>query len=68
MIKGKDYTGKWRVNGETMCFQYGQDPEACWQVKLDGDQVTATPRELHKFSEDSGVALFNYLAASLLGA
>ena len=40
VIKGKDYTGKWCVNGDTMCFQYGQDPEACWQVKLDGDQVT----------------------------
>ena len=40
VIKGKDYTGKWRVNGDTMCFQYGQDPEACWQVKLDGEQVT----------------------------
>jgi uridine phosphorylase len=36
--------------------------------RLDGDQVTATPEQLHKFSEDSGVALFNYLAASLLGA
>ena len=40
VIKGKDYSGKWRVNGDTMCFQYGQDPEACWQVKLDGTQVT----------------------------
>lgn len=40
VIKGKDYSGRWRVNGDTMCFQYGQDPEACWQVKLDGDQVT----------------------------
>ena len=40
VIKGKDYTGRWRVYGDTMCFQYGQDPEACWQVKLDGDQVT----------------------------
>lgn len=40
VIKGKDYAGKWRVNGDAMCFQYGQDPEACWQVKLDGDQVT----------------------------
>jgi hypothetical protein len=40
VIKGKDYSGKWRVNGDTMCFQYGQDPEACWQVKLDGSQVT----------------------------
>jgi hypothetical protein len=30
--------------------------------------MTSTPAQLHKFSEDSGVALFNYLAASLLGA
>ena len=36
--------------------------------RLEGDQVTATPDQLHKFSEDSGVALFNYLAASLLDA
>ncbi|MGD9621471.1 MAG: uridine phosphorylase [Mycolicibacterium sp.] len=35
--------------------------------RLDGDQVTATPDELHRFSQDSGVALFNYLAAELLG-
>jgi hypothetical protein len=40
VIKGKDYSGKWRINGDTMCFQYGQDPEACWQVRIDGDQVT----------------------------
>ena len=40
VIKGKDYTGKWRVNGDAMCFQYGSDPENCWQVRLDGDQVT----------------------------
>ena len=36
--------------------------------RLEGDQVTATPEQLHKYSEDSGVALFNYLAANLLGA
>jgi len=36
--------------------------------RLEGDQVTATPEQLHKYSEDSGVALFNYLAVSLLGA
>ena len=36
--------------------------------RLEGDQVTASPEQLHKFSEDSGVALFNYLAVSLLGA
>ena len=40
VIKGKDYAGKWRIEGDTMCFQYGQDPEACFGVKLDGDQVT----------------------------
>lgn len=40
VIKGKDYAGKWRVSGDTMCFQYGQDPESCWTVRLDGDQVT----------------------------
>ena len=34
--------------------------------RLDGDQVTATPELLHKFSEDSGVVLFNYLKALLL--
>jgi len=34
--------------------------------RLDGDQITATPEQLHKFSEDSGVALFNYLTTSLL--
>lgn len=33
--------------------------------RLDGDQVTATAEQLHKFSADSGVALFNYLQATL---
>ena len=34
--------------------------------RLDGDQVTAPPEQLHKFSEDSGVVMFNYLKATLL--
>lgn len=34
--------------------------------RLDGDQVTAAPAQLHKFSEDSGVVLFNYLTSTLL--
>lgn len=33
--------------------------------RLEGDQVTASPEQLHKYSEDSGTALFNYLRASL---
>ena len=36
--------------------------------RLANDQMTSTPAQLHKFSEDAGVALFNYLAVSLLGA
>lgn len=40
VIKGKDYAGKWRIEGDAMCFQYGQDPESCFGVKLDGDQLT----------------------------
>jgi uridine phosphorylase len=33
--------------------------------RLEGDQVTSSPAQLHKFSEDSGVALFNYLSATI---
>lgn len=36
--------------------------------RLEGDQVTSTPEQLHAFSEDSGVVLFNYLKATLIGA
>ena len=39
-IRGKDYTGAWRVVGDSMCFKYGDDPEACWAVGLADDQVT----------------------------
>ena len=33
--------------------------------RLEGDQVTSTPEQLHQFSEDSGDVLFNYLLALL---
>ena len=36
--------------------------------RLTGDQVTASPEQLHKFGADSGVALFNYLDRSLTGS
>ncbi|MDX1402634.1 MAG: hypothetical protein R3245_11985, partial [Kiloniellales bacterium] len=38
-IKGDGYSGVWRIRGNTMCFDYGEDPEACWHVSIDGDQV-----------------------------
>ena len=33
--------------------------------RLEGDQVTSSPEQLHQFSEDSGEVLFNYLLALL---
>ncbi|HEY7689047.1 MAG TPA: hypothetical protein VH835_10155 [Dongiaceae bacterium] len=43
-IKGKDntganYQGAWSIDGDNMCFQYGDDPIACWQVAKEGDQI-----------------------------
>lgn len=38
-IKGKDYTGAWSIDGDSMCFQYGTDPKSCWQVGREGGEV-----------------------------
>ena len=39
VIKGADYTGKWSIEGDQMCFDYG-DGTDCWSVRLDGTSVT----------------------------
>ena len=39
VIKGKDYTGKWTINADKMCFDYG-DAITCYGVSIVGDQVT----------------------------
>lgn len=38
-IKGADYAGTWTIEGDTMCFSYGETPD-CWQAALSGDQVS----------------------------
>jgi hypothetical protein len=38
-IRGKDYTGTWTIEGDSMCFAYGEAP-SCWGVRIAGDQVT----------------------------
>jgi hypothetical protein len=38
-IKGKDYTGRWSIEGDAMCFAYQGTPKECWNVELSGDQV-----------------------------
>ena len=38
-IKGKGYSGKWRVANNAMCFQYGDKPEGCWELELNGPSM-----------------------------
>jgi hypothetical protein len=38
-IKGPDYAGTWTVDGDTMCFSYGEAPD-CWNVRIEGEAVT----------------------------
>ena len=39
-IKGKDYTAKWTVEGNAMCFTYEGVAADCWKVKIAGEIVT----------------------------
>lgn len=38
-IRADGYSGKWRTEDGAMCFQYGSDPERCFQVKLRGPSM-----------------------------
>jgi hypothetical protein len=38
-IKAKDYSGKWTVEADAMCFDYGEGKD-CWQVRIEGEAVT----------------------------
>jgi hypothetical protein len=38
-IKGEGYVGAWTIQGDTMCFQYGSDPKACYGVAKDGGGI-----------------------------
>ena len=38
-IGGDGYSGEWSVEGDRMCFDYGQGPD-CWGVRIEGDMVT----------------------------
>ncbi len=39
VIKGKDYAGKWTIDADKMCFDYGE-AVTCYSVRIAGDQVT----------------------------
>lgn len=39
-IRGKDYTGKWTVEGDEMCFVYGTDPKkSCYGIQKTADGI-----------------------------
>lgn len=37
-IKADGYTGKWTVEGDAMCFDYGEGAD-CFTVSISGDEV-----------------------------
>ena len=38
-LRAADYSGRWAVKGDKMCFTYGADPELCWSVTITGNRV-----------------------------
>jgi hypothetical protein len=38
-IKASGYGGTWTVEGDAMCFDYGEGKD-CWGVRIDGETVT----------------------------
>ena len=38
-IRGDGYTGTWTVEGDAMCFRYGEDPATCYEVAVEGEEV-----------------------------
>lgn len=38
-IRADGYSGTWRVEDGTMCFQYGDNPEKCFGITLHGPSM-----------------------------
>lgn len=38
-IRADGYSGKWRADDGMMCFQYGSDPERCFEVRFNGPSM-----------------------------
>lgn len=47
-IKGDGYSGKWKIEQDTMCFTYDAE-QTCLEARVDGDQITWV-----KNNEDDG--------------
>jgi hypothetical protein len=38
-IKAKDYSGRWVIDGDTMCFTYDKPEAECWGAVIQGDMI-----------------------------
>jgi hypothetical protein len=38
-IKGDGYGGKWTIEGDTMCFAYGDTSSGCWAASIEGPAI-----------------------------
>ena len=38
-IRAVDYSGRWSISGNRMCFGYDGNPSSCWAVRVDGRSV-----------------------------
>ncbi|MGI9450477.1 MAG: hypothetical protein ACR2QH_07565 [Geminicoccaceae bacterium] len=38
-IRADGYSGKWRTEDGAMCFQYGDKPENCFEVRFNGPSM-----------------------------
>lgn len=48
-IKADGYAGAWRAEDGAMCFQYGDKPESCFEVRFNGPSM-----EMYKDGELDG--------------
>lgn len=48
-IRADGYSGKWRTKDGAMCFQYGEKPENCFEVRFNGPSM-----EMYKGGEIDG--------------
>ncbi|MEM1377785.1 MAG: hypothetical protein AAGG69_10390 [Pseudomonadota bacterium] len=39
VVRGADYTAKWMIEGDMMCWLYEGSEKDCWNASIDGDQI-----------------------------
>lgn len=39
-IRSNGYSGTWQIDGQRLCLSYDGDPVSCWELIIDGSNVT----------------------------